>query len=95
MEENGCRFANSAPVGLPAVLYIGVKDEGEIETPQRNLDEVQKKFNTQINGFNVVIGSAIQINFLPQLAEHSAGRSCSVSIAGAAHHRLREPSASE
>jgi hypothetical protein len=41
-------FANSVPVGLPAVLYIGVKDNGEIETRQENLDEVQKKFNGQM-----------------------------------------------
>jgi Putative DNA-binding domain len=41
-------FANSAPIGIPAVLYIGVKDSGEIETPQKNLDEAQKKFNTQM-----------------------------------------------
>ena len=38
-------FANSVPVGLPAVLYIGVRDNGEIETPQRDLEEVAKKFN--------------------------------------------------
>ena len=38
-------FANSAPVGLPAVLYIGVRDYGEIETPQPDLDEAQKKFD--------------------------------------------------
>lgn len=41
-------FANSAPIGLPAVLYIGVKNSGEIETPQRDLDEAQKKFNSQM-----------------------------------------------
>ena len=38
-------FANSAPIGLPAVLYIGVRDNGEIETPQADLEEVAKKFN--------------------------------------------------
>jgi predicted HTH transcriptional regulator len=41
-------FANSTPIGLPAVLYIGVRDNGEIETPQRNLDEAQKRFNVQM-----------------------------------------------
>lgn len=41
-------FANSAPVGLPAVLYIGVRDNGEIETPQRELEEIQKQFNAQM-----------------------------------------------
>src|SRR4029077_13133980 len=41
-------FANSAPIGLPAVLYIGVRDSGEIETPQQDLEEVGKKFNRQM-----------------------------------------------
>src|SRR6202041_473226 len=41
-------FANSVPVGLPAVLYLGVRDTGEIEAPQQNLDEAQKKFNRQM-----------------------------------------------
>jgi predicted HTH transcriptional regulator len=36
-------FANSAPLGFPCILYIGVKDQGEIETPQRNLDEIQQR----------------------------------------------------
>lgn len=38
-------FANSAPNGYPCVLYLGVKDSGEIETPQVNLDSLQKTFN--------------------------------------------------
>jgi hypothetical protein len=38
-------FANSAPVGLPAVLYIGVRDNGEIETSQHDLDSTQRTFN--------------------------------------------------
>jgi hypothetical protein len=38
-------FANSAPVGVPAVLYLGVLDSGEIETPQHDLEEVGKRFN--------------------------------------------------
>jgi hypothetical protein len=44
-KKTAVAFANSAPVGLPAVLYIGVRDNGAIETPQKNLDEAQKKFN--------------------------------------------------
>lgn len=44
-KKTAVAFANSVPVGLPAVLYIGVRDTGEIETPQQNLDEVEKKFN--------------------------------------------------
>jgi hypothetical protein len=44
-KKTAVAFANSSPIGVPAVLYIGVKDNGEIESPQRNLDEAQKKFN--------------------------------------------------
>jgi hypothetical protein len=44
-KKTAVAFANSVPVGLPAVLYIGVRDNGEIETPQANMDEAQKKFN--------------------------------------------------
>jgi len=47
-KKTAVAFANSVPVGLPAVLYIGVRDNGEIETGGHNLDEVQKKFNTQM-----------------------------------------------
>jgi hypothetical protein len=47
-KKTAVAFANSVPVGLPAVLYIGVRDNGEIETPQHNLDEAEKKFNRQM-----------------------------------------------
>jgi predicted HTH transcriptional regulator len=47
-KKTAVAFANSAPVGLPAVLYIGVRDNGEIEAPQRNLDDAQKKFNAMM-----------------------------------------------
>lgn len=41
-------FANSAPLDLPAILYIGVRDSGEIETPQVNLDSLQKTVNKEL-----------------------------------------------
>ncbi len=47
-KKTAVAFANSVPVGLPAVLFIGVRDSGEIETPQKDLDEAQKKFNVQM-----------------------------------------------
>ena len=37
-------FANSAPAGFPCVLYLGVKDNGEIESKPVNLDTLQKTF---------------------------------------------------
>jgi len=47
-KKTAVAFANSAPVGIPAVLFIGVRNNGEVETPQRDLDEVQKRFNTRM-----------------------------------------------
>jgi hypothetical protein len=47
-KKTAVAFANSVQVGLPAVLFIGVRDNGDIQTPQENLDDVQKKFNTQM-----------------------------------------------
>jgi hypothetical protein len=41
-------FANSAPNGYPCVLYLGAKDDGEIETPQKDLDTLQKTFNHEM-----------------------------------------------
>ncbi|MGA9462275.1 MAG: ATP-binding protein [Terracidiphilus sp.] len=38
-------FANSAPIDYPCILYIGVRDIGEIEDKQSNLDSVQKTLN--------------------------------------------------
>ncbi|MFQ5927947.1 MAG: helix-turn-helix domain-containing protein, partial [Terriglobia bacterium] len=37
-------FANSAPVGYPAVLFIGVRDDGTIEGTA-NLDKLQQTFS--------------------------------------------------
>jgi hypothetical protein len=41
-------FANSTPEKLTAVLFIGVRDNGEIETPQNNLDSLQKSLNKEL-----------------------------------------------
>jgi hypothetical protein len=47
-KKTAVAFANSAPIGYPAVLYVGVRNSGEIETPQQDLDELQKKFNARM-----------------------------------------------
>jgi len=41
-------FANSTPVGYPAVLFIGVKDDGTPEEKPVNLDSLQKTFGEKI-----------------------------------------------
>jgi hypothetical protein len=36
--QTAVAFANSAPIGYPAVLYVGVSDDGE---PQQNVDQLE------------------------------------------------------
>ena len=40
-------LANSTPIGLPAVLFIGVKNDGTVEEGT-NLDSLQRSFNKKI-----------------------------------------------
>jgi hypothetical protein len=43
-------FANSAPVGFPAILYLGVRDDGTPE-PQAfdsNLEDLQQSFSKKL-----------------------------------------------
>jgi predicted HTH transcriptional regulator len=42
-------FANSTPVGYPAVLFIGVKDDGTPEERTVNLDSLQKTFGEKVS----------------------------------------------
>jgi len=42
-------FANSTPVGYPAVLYIGVKHDGTPEDKAVNLDSLQKTFSEKVS----------------------------------------------
>lgn len=41
-------FANSAPAMYPAILYIGVKDDGSPEQKQADLDSVQKTLGERV-----------------------------------------------
>lgn len=41
-------FANSVPIGYPALLFIGVKDDGTIQG-LANTDSLQKKLSSKIN----------------------------------------------
>src|SRR5438477_10380179 len=41
-------FANSVPIDYPAVLFIGVLDDGTIQDTV-NLDTLQKSFSREIN----------------------------------------------
>jgi len=41
-------FANSTPIGYPALLYIGVKNDGSPEEKTVDLDSLQKKFAEKV-----------------------------------------------
>lgn len=41
-------FANSTPVGYPAVLFIGVKDDGTPEDKEVNLDSLEKTLTEKV-----------------------------------------------
>jgi len=41
-------FANSTPVGYPAVLFVGVRDNGEPEGSLSDLDRIQRRLSDKI-----------------------------------------------
>jgi len=69
-------FANSAPVGVPAVLYLGVLDSGEIETPQHDLEEVGKKFNRHMEKVYP------RISYVPKVINDNGRQALAVIIPG-------------
>lgn len=42
-------FANTTPIGYPAVLFIGVKDDGTPEEKMVDLDSLQKTFSGKVS----------------------------------------------
>lgn len=69
-------FANSAPNGYPCVLYLGVKDSGEIETPQVNLDSLQKTFNQAMKN------AYPPVPYLPKIINDSGRQALAVIVFG-------------
>jgi hypothetical protein len=63
-------------VGLPAVLYIGVRNNGEIETQQANLDGIQKKFNAQMQRVYP------RIAYVPKIVAENGKQALAVIIPG-------------
>jgi len=75
-KKTAVAFANSVPVGLPAVLFIGVRDNGEIEAPQKDLDEAQKKFNVQMERVYP------RIAYVPKIVNDNGRQALAVVIPG-------------
>jgi predicted HTH transcriptional regulator len=42
-------FANSVPVGYPAVMFVGVRNDGTVQTAQVNLETLQRSISEEIN----------------------------------------------
>jgi Putative DNA-binding domain len=54
-------FANSTPIDSYSVLFIGVRDSGEIEPAGADLDKLQRRLNQQIGGIQPPIQCIQQI----------------------------------
>src|SRR5260370_4156101 len=61
-------FANSTPVGDPAVLFIGVRNDGSIEG-QANLDSIQRTLSDKVSAAHP------QIYYLPTVLQRD-GKQC-------------------
>lgn len=63
-------FANSAPIGWPALLFIGVTPKGEVEATSPNLDELQKTLAQELDRAYPLLF------YLPKVVNTNAGRQC-------------------
>jgi predicted HTH transcriptional regulator len=71
-------FANSAPVDYPCILYIGVRDTGEIEDKQANLDSVQKTLNRMLQD------AYPRVPVLPKIITDDSKQALAVIVPGSA-----------
>jgi hypothetical protein len=69
-------FANSTPVGYPAVLFVGVKDDGTIEAGSKNFDVLQKTFNKKMEN------AYPPIFYLTKILSHDDGQCLAAIIPG-------------
>ena len=69
-------FANSAPIGLPCVLYIGVRNNGEIEDPQTNLDSLQITLN------KIMESAYPRVAYLPKIITEGGKQALAVIVPG-------------
>lgn len=70
-------FANSVPVGYPAVLFIGVRDDGTVAVePHTNLEKLQKTFS------EVVKPAYPPISYFPRVLTDNANQFLAVIVPG-------------
>jgi predicted HTH transcriptional regulator len=69
-------FAKSAPIGMPCVLYVGVKDDGQFEDRRHDFDCVQKSLNRLLQ--NIYPRAA----YFPKLRRDQNGFALAVIVPG-------------
>ena len=69
-------FANSAPVGYPCILYIGVRDRGEIEDRQTDFDSLQKTLN------RIMQNAYPRVAYLPKIITDGGKKALAVIVPG-------------
>lgn len=69
-------FANSAPIGYPCVLYIGVRDTGEIEDRQADFDSLQKTLN------RIMQNAYPRVAYLPKIITDGGKQALAVIVPG-------------
>lgn len=69
-------FANSTPVGFPAVLFIGVRPDGSLEDIAPNLDSLQKSLSERLST------AYPPIYYLPQVVTVGGKKALAVVVPG-------------
>lgn len=69
-------FANSAPIGYPCILYIGVRDCGEIEDRQADFDSLQKTLN------RIMQNAYPRVAYLPRIITDGGKQALAVIVPG-------------
>jgi hypothetical protein len=69
-------FANSAPIDYPCILYIGLRDSGEIEDRQADFDTLQKTLN------RIMQNAYPRVAYLPKIITDGGKQALAVIVPG-------------
>ncbi len=69
-------FANSAPVGWPCVLYVGVRDDGRFEEKEIDFDLTQKSINKKLGGIYP------RVAYFPKIISDGTNRALAIIVPG-------------
>ena len=69
-------FANSAPIGYPCIMYIGVRNNGEIEDRQPDFDSLQMTLN------KIMQNAYSRVAYLPKIITDGGRQALAVIVPG-------------